>query len=98
MVMKEERFLQQCKDAYEYMASLVNCDDKGRLQAEELLSRLCQVVEELSLAGEELNQQAEELTATRDQLAAQQQHYRDLFDFAPDGYLITDKDGTIAEC
>jgi PAS domain S-box-containing protein len=99
MVGEEDRFVKQCKDAYEYMASLVRRADQGEVVPhDEMISQLSSVVEELSVTGEELSQQAEELRVTRDELAVQRQHYQDLFDSAPDGYLVTDKDGNIAEC
>jgi len=61
------------------------------------IEQLQTTVEELRVAQEELRQQNEELLASRSELEFQQQRYRDLFEFAPDGYLITDKDGKIQE-
>jgi PAS domain S-box-containing protein len=63
----------------------------------EALADLSTALEELHVAAEELRQQNEELLATRQALEAERQRYRDLFEFAPDGYLITDADGTIQE-
>jgi PAS domain S-box-containing protein len=54
-------------------------------------------IEELRVAEEELRQQNEELLAAVDQVAQAQQRYRELFDFAPDGYLVTDPRGVIQE-
>ncbi len=51
----------------------------------------------LQIATEELRQQNEELAQTRDLLETERQRYKDLFDFAPDGYLVTDLDGKIIE-
>lgn len=98
MVGEEEPFVKQCKDAYEYMASLMKRADQGAVPSDEIMSQLSSIVEELSVTGEELSQQAEELRVTRDELAVQRQHYQELFDFAPDGYLVTNKDGNIIEC
>lgn len=53
--------------------------------------------EELSVASEELQQQNEALAAARREVEAERQRYRDLFDFAPDGYLLTDPAGVIRE-
>nr|WP_228035558.1 GAF domain-containing protein [Oculatella sp. LEGE 06141] len=39
----------------------------------------------------------EALTVARDVAEQQQQHYRDLFEFAPDGYLVTDASGVIQD-
>ena len=53
--------------------------------------------EELQIAVEELLVQAEELAATRMQLEAERQHYRDLFNWMPNAYLITNRDGIIRQ-
>lgn len=55
------------------------------------------VSEELQVAAEELQQQNEELAATREMLEAERQRYQELFDFAPNGYLVTDTEGIIKE-
>lgn len=54
-------------------------------------------VEELRVAEEEMRVQNEELGRGRLRLEAERQRYQDLFDFAPDGYLVTALDGTISE-
>ena len=54
-------------------------------------------LEELHVAEEELVQQNEELFITQQKLQKQSQRYQELFDFAPDGYLITDVNGKILE-
>jgi len=54
-------------------------------------------LEELHVAQEQRLQQNEELVATRQAVEAQSQRYQELFDFAPDAYLVTDADGTIQE-
>jgi PAS domain S-box-containing protein len=93
-----DNFAKQCKDAYQYMASLIERANQGdRVEPDELMAQLGSVVEQLSVAGEELSQQAEELATARNELAAQSQHYLELFEFAPDGYLVTTKDGTVLE-
>jgi PAS domain S-box-containing protein len=70
--------------------------DAGTIRLE-ALAELSTALEELHVAAEELRQQNEELLATRQTLEAERQRYRDLFEFAPDGYLVTDADGTIQE-
>jgi two-component system cell cycle sensor histidine kinase/response regulator CckA len=52
---------------------------------------------ELEVAYEELEQQNDELIATREALENQRHRYRDLFDRAPFGYLVTDANGVIEE-
>ncbi|MBN3940821.1 MAG: PAS domain S-box protein [Nostoc sp.] len=51
----------------------------------------------VQLAAEELYQQNEELVKTRNWLEAERQHYQDLFELAPDGYLVTNTEGIIQE-
>jgi PAS domain S-box-containing protein len=58
---------------------------------------LLTVMEELQVAEEQLLRQNEELVAARYAVEAERQRYQDLFDFAPDGYLVTDPEGTIYE-
>gem|GEM_PF-865443 len=54
-------------------------------------------VEERAVVEEELRQQNEELFASRLGVEAQRRLYLDLFEFAPDGYLLTDTKGVIQE-
>ncbi|AFZ23214.1 PAS domain S-box [Cylindrospermum stagnale PCC 7417] len=51
----------------------------------------------VQLAAEELYQQNEELLQTRNLLEAERQRYQDLFELAPDGYLVTNAQGIIQE-
>jgi PAS domain S-box-containing protein len=53
--------------------------------------------EELQVAEEELRAQTEELADARQTLEDERQRYRDLFEFAPDGYIVTDQYGAIQE-
>jgi two-component system, NarL family, invasion response regulator UvrY len=62
-----------------------------------LLEDLHIALEELHVAEEEQYQQNEALAAARLTAEAERQRYQELFDFAPDGYLVTDADGTIQE-
>src|SRR5215217_1388999 len=63
----------------------------------EALEELQTTLEELRVADEELRQQNEELMETRLEIERERQRYYDLFDFAPDAYLVTDANGTIQE-
>lgn len=63
----------------------------------EAFEEMLTMLEELQVAQEELRQQNEELIAARQEVEAERQRYQDLFDFAPDGYLVTDAAGTIRE-
>jgi PAS domain S-box-containing protein len=61
----------------------------------EALEELSTGLEELHVAAEELRQQNEELVATREAVEAERHRYQELFEFAPDGYLVTDPEGAI---
>ena len=61
------------------------------------VQELSTAVEELHVAQEELRVQNEELLATRLEVEAERQRYRELFEFAPDGYFVTDPYGIVQE-
>ncbi|MGD8626556.1 MAG: PAS domain S-box protein [Anaerolineae bacterium] len=63
----------------------------------EILEAFAISVEELQVSAEELHQQNQELQATRQEVEVQRRSYRDLFEFAPDGYLVTDPLGLIQD-
>ena len=54
-------------------------------------------MEELHVAQSELLQQNQELLAIREAVEAERLRYQELFEFAPDGYLVTDVNGKIQE-
>ncbi|MDM9584219.1 EAL domain-containing protein [Nostoc sp. GT001] len=58
---------------------------------------ITEAFEELNTAMEELLTASEELKVTRAAVEKERQRYQDLFEFAPDGYLVTDINGTIQE-
>ncbi|MGH8070339.1 MAG: ATP-binding protein [Candidatus Entotheonellia bacterium] len=63
-------------------------------EREPILSEVFQdlqiTLEELQVADEELRQQNEELAMARQIAEVERQRYQELFDFAPDAYLVTD--------
>jgi PAS domain S-box-containing protein len=63
----------------------------------EALEELAATVEELQVAEEELRVQNDELAATREALERERQRYHHLFEFAPDAYLVTDREGTVVQ-
>lgn len=63
----------------------------------DFLEELHVALEELEVAQEELCHQHAKLLATQRSLENERQRYRDLFEFAPDGYLVTDLFGTVRE-
>lgn len=54
-------------------------------------------LEKLKRLEEELQQKNESLLKARQDLELEKQHYQDLFEFAPEAYLVTDCHGTIIE-
>ncbi|HEY9659483.1 MAG TPA: PAS domain-containing protein, partial [Allocoleopsis sp.] len=61
------------------------------------LKELGVATEELQVALEELQQQNERLSEALEQAAIERKRYQDLFQSAPQAYLITTLDGTIKE-
>jgi len=72
----------------------VQTELQERKRAEKSLQEANLALEEQT---EELRQQNEELEITRRAAESERQRYQDLFDFAPDGYLVTDATGTVQE-
>lgn len=64
---------------------------------ERAVAALEQTVEELHVAAEELQVKNEELLLAMGDLDDERRRYRDLFDLAPDGYLVTDEQGVVVE-
>src|SRR5687768_6711741 len=88
---KIEAFRRQIVD----MQRAAPADPGGEFSAatEELHTAL----EELHIAEEELTHRNTELLTIQRTLEEERTRYRELFEFAPDGYLITDGAGTIRE-
>ena len=59
--------------------------------------QLQETLEELQIAEEELRQQNEQLIFSREITEAERLRYQNLFEFAPDGYFVTDNLGIIQE-
>jgi len=64
---------------------------------QEAIEVLWTAMEALRVAEEELSQQHETLAVAQQATAAVPQRYQELFDFASDGYLVTDSQGIIQE-
>ncbi len=97
--MNDTAFARQVRSAVVRIAHLraraALLDDPGL--ANEALEELGTAFEELNVALEELRVQNETLAAAEAAAAAEAERYRDLFEFAPSGYLVTDAEGTIKE-
>ncbi len=63
----------------------------------EMVGMFESALEELEVAEEELIQQNEELAFAREAAEVERHRYQELFEFAPDGYLVTDAHGAIRE-
>ena len=61
------------------------------------LEELNLTTQELNITTEELRCQNEELQAAHQTLAKERDRYQELFEFAPDSYLVTDRRGVIQE-
>jgi two-component system, cell cycle sensor histidine kinase and response regulator CckA len=99
--MNFEKFEQQVQEAQQRLENLQGCEQCSSKPLKEIqqetLTELFIALEELNVATEEIQQQNEELMATRQQLELERQRYQELFDFAPDGYLVTDERGIIQQ-
>ena len=63
----------------------------------ETVEQLHVALEELKVTNELLIEQNEQLLAMREELDAERKKYKDLFDYAPEAFVITDFNGTIQE-
>lgn len=70
---------------------------EGSASEQERIQDLKLAVEELRVADEELRQQNEELVAAHLEVDAERQRYQELFELAPDAYLVTNLVGIISE-
>ncbi|MBE7556835.1 MAG: PAS domain S-box protein [Anaerolineales bacterium] len=98
--MKRKGF-DQVEALLERLASLQQSTDESPAALKELLphavAELSLILHELQAAEEELSQQNDELQTLHQTLETERERYREFFDFAPDGYLVTDPHGIIKE-
>ncbi len=103
-------FSQQVSELRSRAGELLRCKGEPWLaqQSPRLLAEVFQefeaALEELQISQEELHLQNEQLQLTQEELftthqivVAEQQRYQELFEFAPDGYLVTNSQGVIQE-
>lgn len=106
--MKVEEFKQRIEAWRERVAVLQQSTNELHISPQEPIKetffKLQTALAELEVAKEELRQQNEQLQQHNQELVAAQaaadaerQRYQDLFEFAPDGYLVIDIDGKIEE-
>ncbi|RPI29998.1 MAG: PAS domain-containing protein, partial [Chloroflexota bacterium] len=89
-----EALLSRVEALYARSVSPDSADDDLLKQA---IAGLYEMVEELQVASEELRQQNEELAEANHTIEVERRRYRDLFEMAPDGYLVTNLQGVIIE-
>jgi PAS domain S-box-containing protein len=92
--MNVDDFSQQIETLRSRVTKLLQSPVSDQYSQKELTT---EAFEELQIALEELKTASEELQATRIAVEKERQRYQELFDFAPDGYLVTDTYGTIIE-
>jgi PAS domain S-box-containing protein len=92
--MSPEEFRNRLRLAHDRITSLTQNEDVDSEQAAE---ELRSAVEELHVAEEELRTQNEELIAAHLDVETGRRRYQELFDLAPDAYLVTNLAGIIDE-
>lgn len=96
-------FAKQIQDWYQRIAQVqqLTGESPSTLEQQENLiiavEEFSTAFEELQAASEEMAQQHEELLFAQQALIAERQRYQQLFEFAPDAYLVTDVNGVIQE-
>src|SRR5437660_5255722 len=100
-MLASDRLGTELNAAQERVAELVRrCADPDPHFAETLpdaVTELQTLLDELATAHEELRQQQEQMLKISEAAVRNQERYRELFDFAPDGYIVTDGEGLIYE-
>jgi len=95
-----DQFVQRTHRMYRRLADLYDNLNNMPVMPDTLpraLVELGSASEIMNLATQELHLQNEELIQTRNLLETERQRYQDLFEFAPDGYVVTDGSGIIQE-
>ncbi|MBW4561768.1 MAG: helix-turn-helix domain-containing protein [Mojavia pulchra JT2-VF2] len=99
--MNIEIFVQRTEALHKHLADLYRTITILPWMPPELLSQAFKELHStsgtLQLAVEELFQQNEQLIQTQNFLEAERERYQDLFEFAPDGYLVTNAESVIQE-
>ncbi len=88
---------QELSVANEQLRSEVAERIKAEEKLQEINEELRAALEEIEVSQEELQQQNEELQSARAEADAERLRYKELFELAPDGYLVTDTSGAIRE-
>lgn len=92
---QRENVLQEHINRFEqYVERLLPSEHEAALS---MLGEFRTAIEELQVAEEELTNQNAELITAREETENERRRYHELFDFAPDGYLVTNIYGIIIE-
>lgn len=92
--MSVDVFSQQIEQLYSQVQGLLQCNTTKANSQQQIIT---EAFEQLNIAIEELLAASEELKVTRTAVEKERQRYQDLFEFAPDAYLVTNTLGTIQE-
>lgn len=99
--MNLDKFGQQIQEVLHRSQFLEDCVSESPKQHQHLLAQafeeLRTALEELRVAEEELRQQNEQLVLAQQEVEVERLRYQELFEFAPDSYLVTDTYGKILE-
>ncbi|WP_236860291.1 hybrid sensor histidine kinase/response regulator [Candidatus Formimonas warabiya] len=87
----------QVQKAFSRLENLSQYDLPSQELTSKLLSELNSALHELQATTAELLEQNGEMAASRQTLEEERCRYQELFEFAPDGYLVTDMEGIILE-
>jgi PAS domain S-box-containing protein len=92
--MNREEYAGRVQAMRERIKELTSADP---LAMSDTVEDLKNALEELRVAEEELRQQNEQLAATHLALDGERRRYQELFEFAPDAYLVTDPSGIVRQ-
>lgn len=99
--MNLDKFAQQIEEVRQVTEILTHHAGESSMTQQDLLAQALEELqtslEELHVAEEELLEQNEQLAIAYGLIEQERQRYQELFDFAPDGYLLTDTNGKIIE-
>jgi PAS domain S-box-containing protein len=91
------RRIEQAEKRLDALQEMVQREPGSNEAFPEAVEELAIVLEELRVAQEELAVQQEELAVAHEELDTERLRYQQLFEFAPDGYLVTDPRGIVQE-
>jgi len=89
-----QEYADRLRAMHDRISGLTSAD---ALASSETVEDLKVALEELRVAEEELRQQNEELSATHLELDLERRRFEELFEFAPDAYLVTDPGGIVRQ-